>query len=95
MVKNYISDKELENLLNSREFEPASKNLAYKIITKARNKKYAQEENLPIWDILKELFLPKQLIPLMMALMLGLYLGGVFSINISEDEYQISNFYLP
>lgn len=95
--KNYISDTELEKLLNTRMFEAANDNLAYKIITRAKNRRYAQDESYSsFFDLIKEFLLPKQAFAMAVALLIGLYLGQqFFQTNITttlNEEYQVSSF---
>lgn len=93
--ENNITDLELENLLNLRGFVPASNNLAYRIITKAKNCQIDKENNSNIWDIIKDFLLPKPIFAMAMALLLGLYLGGMLNesdITDSQESYQVSTF---
>ncbi len=93
--KNNITDTELESLLNSRGVEPASNNLAYRIITKAKNRQIDKENNSNIWDVIRDFLMPKPIFAMAMALLLGLYLGGMLSqrdVADSQESYQVSTF---
>lgn len=75
-----MSDKleeKLETLLRSRRIEPASPDLAQRIILKARQT--PQIQNPPFWQSVRELFgefhLPKPAYVLASALVLGVVIG--------------------
>jgi len=70
-------DKKLDNLLRSRRVEPASPDLAQRIIFKARQ--LPQTKTLPFWQSVRELFgefhLPKPAYVLASALVFGMVIG--------------------
>ena len=76
-------DEKLDNLLQSRRIEPASPDLAQRIIFKAQ--RLPQNKAMPLWQWLGELFaefhLPKPAYVLASALVLGMMIG----FNAPED----------
>ena len=70
-------DEKLDNLLRSRYVEPASTDLAQRIILKARQ--MPQNKTISLWQWVRELFsefhLPKPGYVLASALVLGLVIG--------------------
>jgi hypothetical protein len=70
-------DKKLDNLLRSRRIEPASPDLAQRIILRART--LPQNTTLPFWQWVSKLFaefhLPKPAYVLAGALILGMVIG--------------------
>ncbi len=70
-------DEKLENLLQSRRVEPASRDLARRIILKAQ--RLPQNKNMPFWDWVRELFkefhLPQPAYVFATALLLGMVIG--------------------
>jgi len=70
-------DKKLDNLLHSRRIEPASPDLAQRIILKAQ--KLPQTKPIPLWQSVRELFgefhLPKPTFVLAGALVFGIVIG--------------------
>ena len=70
-------DEKLDNLLRSRRVEPASPDLAQRIIFKARQ--LPQKKTMPLWQSVRELFgefhLPKPAYILTGALVFGIVIG--------------------
>jgi hypothetical protein len=70
-------DEKLDNMLRSRRVEPASADLAQRIILKARS--LPQAPHISFWDSMRQLFaefhLPKPGYVLASALMLGVVIG--------------------
>lgn len=70
-------DEKLDNLLRSRRVEPASADLAQRIILKARQ--LPQTKSVPLWQSVRELFgefhLPKPAYVLASALVFGVVIG--------------------
>jgi hypothetical protein len=70
-------DEKLDSLLRSRPVEPASPDLAQRIILKAQQ--LPQNRTLPLWQWVRELFsefhLPKPAYVLASALILGMVIG--------------------
>jgi hypothetical protein len=70
-------DEKLDNLLRSRRVEPASPDLAQRIIFKARQ--LPQKQTMPLWQSLRELFgefhLSKPAYVLTSALLFGIVIG--------------------
>jgi hypothetical protein len=70
-------DDKLDNLLRSRRVEPASPDLAQRIILKAQQ--LPQNKTIPFWQSLRELFgefhLPRPAYVLASALVLGIVIG--------------------
>ena len=70
-------DEKLDHLLRSRRVEPASMDLAQRIILKAQQ--VPQNKTLPLWQWVRELFsefhLPKPGYVLASALVLGIVIG--------------------
>ena len=70
-------DEKLDNLLRSRRVEPASADLAQRIIFKAQQT--PQTKTMPLWQSVRELFgefhLPKPAYVLAGALVLGVVIG--------------------
>ena len=70
-------DEKLDNLLRSRRIEPASADLAQRIILKAQQ--LPQTKTMPLWQSVRELFgefhLPKPAYVLASALLLGVVIG--------------------
>ncbi|HEX2228482.1 MAG TPA: hypothetical protein VHM64_15205 [Candidatus Binatia bacterium] len=78
-------DEKLENLLRSRRVEPASPDLAQRIILMAQQ--LTQQKTAPFWQSLRELFtefhLPQPAYVLAGALLIGLVIG----FSAPEDQY--------
>jgi hypothetical protein len=70
-------DEKLESLLRSRRLEPASPDLAQRIISTARQ--LPQNRTMPVWqwicELFSELHLPKPAYVLASALILGMLIG--------------------
>ena len=70
-------DEKLDNLLRLRRVEPASPDLAQRIIFKARQ--LPQTKTMPLWQSVRELFgefhLPKPAYVLASALVFGIVIG--------------------
>jgi hypothetical protein len=70
-------DEKLENLLRSRRVEPASSDLARRIILRAQQ--LPQHKTIPFWQSLRELFtefhLPQPAYVLAGALLIGIVIG--------------------
>jgi hypothetical protein len=70
-------DDKLDSLLSSRRIEPASPDLAQRIILAAE--RLPQNKNMPLWQWVRELFsefhLPKPAYVLASALVLGMVIG--------------------
>jgi hypothetical protein len=70
-------DEKLDNLLRSRRVEPASPDLAQRIILKARQ--LPQTKTMPLWQSVRELFgefhLPKPVYVLAGSLVFGIVIG--------------------
>ena len=70
-------DEKLDNLLRSRRVEPASPDLAQRIILKSRQ--LPQTRSMPLWQSVRELFgefhLPQPAYVLAGALLLGIVIG--------------------
>ena len=70
-------DEKLDTLLHSRRVEPASPDLAQRIIFRARQ--LPQTKTMPLWQSVRELFgefhLPKPAYVLASALVLGIIIG--------------------
>lgn len=70
-------DEKLDDLLRSRRIEPASADLAQRIILQARQ--LPQRKTVPLWQSVRELFgefhLPKPAYVLSSALVLGIVIG--------------------
>ncbi len=87
-----MNDEILDRLLNARKFEPANDNLAYRIITKAKNRSWMNDQ-VSIWDLVKGFLSPKQAFAMAIALIVGLYVGGMLTQSATADsEYQVSSF---
>ena len=78
-------DEKLDNLLRSRHVEPASPDLAQRIIFKARQ--LPQTKTMPLWQSVRDLFgefhLPKPAYVLATALALGVVIG----LSTPQDTY--------
>jgi hypothetical protein len=70
-------EEKLDNLLRSRRVEPASPDLAQRIILKAQQ--LPQTKTMPLWQSVRELFgefhLPKPAYVLASALVIGMVIG--------------------
>ncbi|MGH7929337.1 MAG: hypothetical protein ACREQV_16230 [Candidatus Binatia bacterium] len=70
-------DEKLDNLLRARRMEPASPDLAQRIVLRAQQ--LPQNKTLPLWQWIRELFtefhLPKPAYVLASALVLGMVIG--------------------
>ena len=70
-------DEKLDDLLRSRRVEPASPDLAQRIILRAGQR--SQSKTVPLWQSVRELFgefhLPKPAYVLSSALVLGIVIG--------------------
>ena len=79
-------DERLDRMLHSRRIEPASRDLATRIILKAQS--LPQVQNLPLWQAVRQLFaefhLPQPGYVLATALVLGMMLG--FSTAPDNDQ---------
>jgi hypothetical protein len=79
-------DEKLDRMLHSRRIEPASQNLAARIILKAQS--LPQVQNLSLWQAVRQLFaefhLPQPGYVLATALILGMMLG--FSTAPDDDQ---------
>lgn len=77
-------DEKLENLLRSRHVEPASPDLAQRIILRAQQ--LPQHTTIPFWESLRELFtefhLPQPAYVLAGALLIGVVIG----FSVPEDN---------
>lgn len=89
-------DEKLDKLLKSRRIEPASPDLAQRIILRAQRS--AQNKTVPLWQWLGELFaefhLPKPAYVLASALVLGIVIGfnAPQDINNGADDGALQSF---
>lgn len=89
-------DEKLDKLLKSRRIEPASPDLAQRIILRAQRS--AQNKTVPLWHWLGELFaefhLPKPAYVLASALVLGMVIGfnAPQDINNGADDGALQSF---
>jgi hypothetical protein len=81
-----IRDEKLDNLLRSRRVEPASADLAQRIILAAQQ--LPQNRTVPLWqwiaELFREFYLPKPAYVLASALVLGVVIGFTAPRNNSE-----------
>lgn len=86
-------DEKLETMLRSRRFEPASPDLAERIILKAQN--MPQSRTVPFWQWVRRLFaefhLPQPAYVLAGALLLGFVVGINAPVNGIDDHPETAN----